>query len=59
MSDAIFIANKASGHLAIGDKKELDKAWRKPLGIRLTPTSRSIRDKLKGYQAVLGNVRYC
>jgi hypothetical protein len=47
MSDAIFIANKASGHLAIGDKKEMDKAtWRKPRGIRLTPTSRYIRDKL-------------
>jgi hypothetical protein len=31
MSDAIFIANKASDHLAIGDKKEMDKAtWRKP-----------------------------
>jgi hypothetical protein len=39
MSDAIFIANKASGHLAIGDKKEMDKAtWRKPRYIRLTPT---------------------
>ena len=47
MSDAVFIANKASGHLAIGDKKEIDKAtWRKPRGIRLTPTSRYIRDKL-------------
>jgi 8-oxo-dGTP diphosphatase len=47
MSDAIFIANKASGHLTIGDKKEIDKAtWRKPRGIRLTPTSRYIRDKL-------------
>jgi 8-oxo-dGTP diphosphatase len=47
MSDAIFIANQASGHLAIGDKKEIDKAmWRKPRGIRLTPTSRYIRDKL-------------
>jgi 8-oxo-dGTP diphosphatase len=46
MSDAIFIANKASGHLAIGDKKEMDKAtWRKPRGIRLIPTSRYIRDK--------------
>jgi ADP-ribose pyrophosphatase YjhB (NUDIX family) len=33
--------------LAIGDKKEIDKAtWRKPRGIRLTPTSRYIRDKL-------------
>jgi 8-oxo-dGTP diphosphatase len=47
MSDAIFIAKKASGPLAIGDKKEIDKAtWRKPRGIRLTPTSRYIRDKL-------------
>ena len=47
MSDAIFFAKKASGHLTIGDKKEIDKAtWRKPRGIRLTPTSRYIRDKL-------------
>jgi 8-oxo-dGTP diphosphatase len=47
MSDAIFIADKATGHLAIGDKKEIDRAiWRKPRGIRLTPTSRYIRDKL-------------
>ena len=47
MSDAIFIAKKASGHLAIGDKKEIDRAiWRKPRGIRLTPTSRYIRNKL-------------
>jgi hypothetical protein len=37
----------ASGRLVIGDKKEIDKAiWRKPRGIRLTPTSRYIRDKL-------------
>jgi 8-oxo-dGTP diphosphatase len=47
MSDAIFIADKASGRLAIGDKHEIDKAiWRKPRGIRLTPTSRYIRNKL-------------
>jgi 8-oxo-dGTP diphosphatase len=47
MSDAIFVAKKASGRLAIGDKKEIDKAtWRKPRGIRLTPTSRYIRDRL-------------
>jgi 8-oxo-dGTP diphosphatase len=26
MSDAIFLANKASGQLKIGDKKEIDKA---------------------------------
>jgi 8-oxo-dGTP diphosphatase len=47
MSDAIFIASKASGELKIGDKREIDRAvWRKPRGIRLTPTSRYIRDKL-------------
>ena len=47
MSDAIFVAKKASGRLTIGDKKEIDKArWTKPRGIRLTPTSRYIRDKL-------------
>lgn len=54
MSDAIFVAKKASGPLAIGDKKEIDKArWLKPRGIRLTPTSRYIRDKLfpKGSEA--------
>src|ERR1700758_4041734 len=47
MSDAIFIVNRVSGDLTIGDKHEIDKAtWRKPRGIRLTPTSRYIRDKL-------------
>jgi 8-oxo-dGTP diphosphatase len=47
MSDAIFVARKVSGRLKIGDKKEIDKvAWRKPRGIRLTATSRYIRDKL-------------
>lgn len=47
MSDAIFIAGKASGELKIGDKQEIDRAvWRKPRGIKLTPTSRYIRDKL-------------
>lgn len=47
MSDAIFLTKKASGPLKIGDKKEIDKAaWRKPRGIKLTPTSRYIRDKL-------------
>ena len=47
MSDAIFVANKATGQLTIGDKHEIDKAiWRKPRGIRLTPTSRYIREKL-------------
>ena len=47
MSDAIFLTVKTSGQLKIGDKKEIDKAaWCKPRGIRLTPTSRYIRDKL-------------
>src|ERR1700675_3212473 len=47
MSDAIFVTAKAAGRLKIGDKKEIDKAtWRKPRGIRLTPTSRYIRNKL-------------
>ena len=47
MSDAIFVARKASGQLKIGDKKEIDKAvWGKLRGIRLTPTSRYVRDKL-------------
>ena len=47
MSDAIFLVKKASGSLKIGDKKEIDRvAWRKPRGIRLTPTSKYIRDKL-------------
>src|ERR1700722_10936971 len=47
MSDAIFFTKKARGALTIGDKKEIDKAlWRKPRGIRLTPTSRYVRDKL-------------
>jgi hypothetical protein len=35
MSDAIFVAKRAPGHLTIGDKREIDKAtWRKPFGIR-------------------------
>jgi hypothetical protein len=47
MSDAIFVTNKASGTLKIGDKREIDRAiWRKPRGLRLTPTSRYIRNKL-------------
>jgi 8-oxo-dGTP diphosphatase len=47
MNDAIFVARKTSGELKIGDRKEIDKAvWRRPRGVRLTPTSRYIRDKL-------------
>ena len=33
--------------MKIGDEREIDRAmWRKARGIRLTPTSRYIRDKL-------------
>jgi 8-oxo-dGTP diphosphatase len=47
MSDAIFVAKHAKGRLSIGDKDEIDRAtWQKPRGIRLTPTSRYIRDRL-------------
>ena len=47
MSDAIFIANKATGLLRIGDKREIDRAsWRKPRSVRLTPTSRYVCNKL-------------
>jgi 8-oxo-dGTP diphosphatase len=47
MNDAIFVAQKTSGELKIGDWKEIDKAmWSRPRGIRLTPTPRYIRDKL-------------
>src|ERR1700760_2874307 len=47
MSDAIFVAKTAKGRLAIGDKNEIDRAaWRKPYGLRLTATSRFIRDRL-------------
>jgi hypothetical protein len=47
MSDAIFIAKNVSGRLEIGDKQEIDRAvWRKPRGLRLTATSRYIRDRL-------------
>ena len=47
MSDAIFIAKNVSGPLVIGDKQEIDRAvWCKPRGLRLTATSRYIRDRL-------------
>lgn len=47
MSDAVFIAKQVSGKLQIGDPGELDRAqWRKPRRLRLTATSRFIRDQL-------------
>ena len=47
MSDAVFLSRTASGKLTIGDR-EIDKAaWRRPWKIRLTATSKQIRDDLK------------
>ena len=47
MSDAIFLVRRAKGRLTIGDKDEIDRAvWHKPRGVRLTATSRYIRDRL-------------
>jgi len=47
MSDAVFLAERAKGRLTIGDEQEIVKAeWRRPWGLRLTPTSRHIRDEL-------------
>src|ERR1700754_4944029 len=47
MSDAIFVVTKTTGTLKIGDKKEIDRAlWRRPHGVRLTPTSRYIVEQL-------------
>ena len=47
MSDAIFVTRKVRGELLIGDTKEIDRAgWYKPRGVRLTPTSRYVRDRL-------------
>lgn len=47
MNDAVFTTEEASGNLAIGDKDEIDRAaWHKPRGMRLTPTSRYIRNRL-------------
>ena len=47
MSDAVFLACNARGGLMVGDKTELAKAaWRKPWGLKLTPTSRHIIKRL-------------
>src|ERR1700746_1068386 len=47
MSDAIFIVNSVSGDLRIGVEREIARATaRNPRAIRLTPTSRYIRDML-------------
>jgi ADP-ribose pyrophosphatase YjhB (NUDIX family) len=47
MSDAIFLVKDIDGDLVIGDPREIDRAeWRRPWGLRLTPTSRFIRDQL-------------
>lgn len=47
MNDALFVAKNVSGRLSIGDEREIDRAsWCTPWGLRLTPTSRYIRNKL-------------
>jgi ADP-ribose pyrophosphatase YjhB (NUDIX family) len=47
MSDAVYICRDALGKLRIGDRHEITRAeWRHPWGIRLTPTSRYLRDRL-------------
>lgn len=47
MSDACFMTAKAKGALTIGDRKELkDARWCRPWGLKLTPTTRHMRDLL-------------
>jgi 8-oxo-dGTP diphosphatase len=47
MSDAIYFCRQAVGSLRVGDHRELDRAeWRQPWRLRLTPTSRYLRDRL-------------
>ena len=47
MSDAIYFCRQASGKLRVGDRHEIKRAeWRRPWRLRLTPTSRYLRDML-------------
>jgi len=47
MSDAVYFCRQAVGKLRVGDHHEIDRAeWRQPWGVRLTPTSRYLRDRL-------------
>jgi ADP-ribose pyrophosphatase YjhB (NUDIX family) len=47
MSDAIYFCRAASGKLRVGDRHEIKRAeWRRPWRLRLTPTSRYLRDML-------------
>ena len=44
---AVFVAVRATGPLAIGNTREIDRAeWRSPYGVRLTSAARMIRDEL-------------
>jgi 8-oxo-dGTP pyrophosphatase MutT (NUDIX family) len=48
MSDAVYFCRRAVGKLRVGDHQEIDRAeWRQPWGVRLTPTSRYLRDRLQ------------
>src|SRR6516165_8617666 len=47
MSDAVYFCRQAVGKLRVGDPHEIDRAeWRRPWRLRLTPTSRYLRDRL-------------
>ena len=47
MSDAVYFCRRAVGKLRVGDRREIARAeWRKPWKLRLTPTSRYLRDRL-------------
>ena len=47
MSDAVYFCRQAVGALRVGDRHEIDRAeWRRPWRLRLTPTSRHLRDSL-------------
>jgi hypothetical protein len=49
MNHAIFIAAEISGELAIGDKREIDRAeWRDPTEVPLTSSTRYVCDHLLG-----------
>ncbi len=58
MNDAIFVVTNVAGNLLIGDPGEIDRAeWRKPFRVRLTPTSRFVRDQLFASPRLVGRPR--
>jgi 8-oxo-dGTP diphosphatase len=58
MNDAIFLVSDVAGMLEIGDNREIDRAeWRAPFRIRLTATSRFVRDQLFALRKPVGRPR--